>query len=93
MTYFHQVETCITSSINEISKEDVLATNMVAEVKEIMEFECKDVKKEREHESIDAKRHEGPFSGKGNTIVIPFNENPKFPQIISWEQVLTNVPI
>ena len=34
-----------------------------------------------------------PFSGKGNTIVIPFNENPKSPQIISSEQFLTNVPV
>ena len=42
---FHQVETCITSSINAISKEYVLATNIVVEVAKIMEFECKDVKK------------------------------------------------
>ena len=24
-----------------------------------------------------------PFSGKGTTVVSPFNENPKFPQVIS----------
>ena len=29
---------------------------------EIMEFECKDVKKEREHESTDAEKHEGVSS-------------------------------
>ena len=34
-----------------------------------------------------------PFSGKGNTVVIPFNENTKFPQIISQEQFLTKVPV
>ena len=62
MTECHQVETCITASINAISKEDVLATNIVAEVAEIMEFECKDVKKEREHESTDAEKHEGVSS-------------------------------
>ena len=29
---------------------------------ENMEFECKDVKKERDHESIDAEKHEGVSS-------------------------------
>ena len=29
---------------------------------EIMEFECKDVKKEREHESTDVDKHEGVSS-------------------------------
>ena len=28
----------------------------------IMEFECKDVKKEREHESTDSEKHEGVSS-------------------------------
>ena len=28
----------------------------------IMEFECKDVKKEREHESTDAEKHKGVSS-------------------------------
>ena len=31
-----------------------------------------------------------PFSRKGNTIVIPFNENPKSPQIISLEKNFHN---
>ena len=62
LTEFHQVETCITSSINAISKEDVLATIIVAEVENIMKFECKDVKKEREHESTDVDKLEGVSS-------------------------------
>ena len=34
----------------------------MADVAEIMEFECKDVKKERKHESTDAEKHEGVSS-------------------------------
>jgi len=42
----HQVETCITSSINAINKEKIIATNIVVEDAEIMEFKWKDVKRE-----------------------------------------------
>ena len=48
----------MTPSINAISKEVFLATKIVVEVAEIMEFECKDVKKEREHESTYVEKHE-----------------------------------